>query len=552
MTAEHQAAPENSSFTPLISGMTFERLVDQAPVLMWVADIESRRVYFSKHWYRYTGQTPGTAVDRGWIETVHPDDRIAVMKAFNLAAKDQIGAKHVYRLKSKSGEHRWVLDRATPLHNGQGIFIGHIGSITDIHNRKVAEEKAKENELKYQESELRFRKLVETLPIGVYYVDVEGRLQFMNRVMLKIWCNESNTFALRWSGAYKIYDSNGKEMLPDQYPTRRAFLERHSLVEEATIEAPDGECKHVICYPQPLCDAAGVCTGVMDFIVDITDQRLSEEKLQTLMRDLEDRVGKRTIELKQANEDLMRANNDLEQYAYIASHDLQEPLRKIKFFADLLSKRLGDPESYHIYLSKIEASASRMSTLIHDVLNYSTLLKNTPAFVDVDLNDIAHEMLISFAYDIDIKKATVTVAPLPIIQGVPSQFLLLFNNLFGNSLTFSQGSPTIEITSREVAGKDKSKLGADPNRRYVQIDFKDNGIGFSEAYGDKIFDVFERLHDKGSHTGNGMGLPLCKKIIENHKGFIAARSSEGLGSTFEIYLPLPKEPFNSHVTSASF
>lgn len=416
MSAEHHAIPENSIFSAGTSRITLEQLVDEAPVLIWVSDTQRRHVYFSKEWYRYTGQSPETALGRGWIEAVHPDDRVAAVHAFDLATNDRTAVKHVYRLRSKSEDYRWMLDRARPFYDDQGIFIGHIGSITDIHNRKIAEEKATENERRYQ---------------------------------------------------------------------------------------------------------------------------LSEEKLEVLMRDLEDRVEKRTLELKQANSELIRANNDLEQYAYIASHDLQEPLRKIRFFADLLSQRPGDTERFYFYLSKIQASASRMSTLIHDVLNYSTLSKNTRASADVDLNDIAREVLKSFEDEISNKNATVTVGPLPILQGVPSNFLLLFNNLLGNSLTFSERPPAIEITSKEVDGKDKASLGADPDRRYVQIDFKDNGIGFDQAYGDRIFEVFERLHDKGSHTGNGMGLPLCKKIVENHNGFIAARSAVGHGSTFEIYLPLP-------------
>lgn len=415
MRDEYQAIPQNSSFISGTSRITLQQLVDQAPLLIWVSDIERRHLYFSKEWYRYTGQSPETGLGRGWIEALHPDDRIGAVKTFECAARDRVEAKHIYRLRSQAGEYRWMLDRGRPLYDDQDVFVGHVGSITDIHDRKLAEEQAKENLLKYQ---------------------------------------------------------------------------------------------------------------------------LSEEKLEALTRDLEDRVEKRTLELKQANNELMRANNDLEQYAYIASHDLQEPLRKIRFFADLLSQRPGDTKSFHIYLSKIQASATRMSTLIHDVLNYSTLAKNASAFGDVDLNQVANEMLFSFEDEIANKNATVTVGPLPRVQGVASQFLLLFNNLLGNSLTFSEGSPVIEITAQEVNQKDKAESDADPNKRYVQIDFKDNGVGFDQAYGDRIFEVFERLHDKGSHTGNGMGLSLCKKIVENHNGFIAAKSMKGQGSTFKIYLPI--------------
>ncbi|HEU5145938.1 MAG TPA: ATP-binding protein [Chryseosolibacter sp.] len=356
--------------------------------------------------------------------------------------------------------------------------------------------------------------------------------------MRTIWGEDFDAgAAIKWSGAYKIYDSNGNALAPDNYPARKAFLEQRAIGEEVIVETRNGERRHVTCYLQPLFSADGSCSGTMNLVADITDRKLSEQKLAGLMSDLENRVEQRTMQLKQANDHLTRANYDLEQYAFIASHDLQEPLRKIRMFVDLASRNRHDVQRLSLYLNKIDASATKMSTLVKDVLNYSMLLMNASEFVQVDLNDIASKTLAELASQIFIKNAKVTVGSLPVVPGVHSQLLLLFNNIVLNSLTFTDVSPQIVISADEVDGAQISQLGADTRQRYARIEFKDNGIGFDETYKDRIFDIFERLNTWGSHTGNGMGLPLCKRVVENHHGFITATSKRGSGSTFEVYLP---------------
>lgn len=399
------------------------------------------------------------------------------------------------------------------------------------------EDTVKANEIKYQESEYLFKQLVDSLPLGLYLTDDTGHISLVNPEMRRIWGQDSDPSVTAWSGAYKLYDSNGNELTRDDHTAKKAFLEQRTIEEEVTVETHAGERRHLVCYSQPILSVDGSCSGIMTIVADITDRKLSEQKLAGLMIDLEDRVEKRTIQLKQANDDLIRANYDLEQYAYIASHDLQEPLRKIRMFVDLLSRNHHDPQSLQLYLKKIDASASKMSTLVKDVLNYSTLLMNRPSFVEVDLNEIARKTLAGLASQIFIKNAKVTVASLPIVPGVDSQLLLLFNNIVANSLTFTDVSPAIAIKADEIDGEKISDLGADAKLRYVKIEFNDNGVGFDEEFKDRIFDIFERLQAGGSHTGNGMGLPLCKRIVENHNGFITATSKRGSGATFEVYLP---------------
>ncbi len=236
--------------------------------------------------------------------------------------------------------------------------------------------------------------------------------------------------------------------------------------------------------------------------------------------------------LAEQNIALEKSNRDLEQFAHIASHDLQEPLRKIQTFANLLRRR-DDPAEWTKYTQKIEESAFRMSQLIESVLHYSRVSQGEDPSEETDLNDIVARICTDFELMIQEKNAVVECAVLPTIPGVPLQLSQLFSNLFSNALKFSTGQPHIRITAQEVAGHPP----LDPSRAYVHIRFEDNGIGFSQEYADRIFDIFQRLHNQQTYAGTGIGLALCKKIVENHGGTIMARGELGKGARFDIYLP---------------
>jgi PAS domain S-box-containing protein len=243
--------------------------------------------------------------------------------------------------------------------------------------------------------------------------------------------------------------------------------------------------------------------------------------------------------LRLLNEQLVKSNQDLEQFAYVASHDLQEPLRKIQTFAQLAQKDIESNGSPRQYLEKITGAAKRMAELINAVLNYSRLSKKREEFQQVDLNAI----LVNIETDLELliaeKQATIQAKPLPSIDGIPLQLSQLFFNLIGNSLKFSTNKPVINISSRILTGKDISRQAV-PDRKemYVELVFNDNGLGFEQQYAERIFTIFQRLHDKQSYTGTGIGLALVKKIVENHNGYITAESKLGEGASFYIYLPV--------------
>jgi signal transduction histidine kinase len=254
----------------------------------------------------------------------------------------------------------------------------------------------------------------------------------------------------------------------------------------------------------------------------------SRQQLQTLYEEVEKKVIERTKELHFLNEELKRSNHDLEQFAYVASHDLQEPLRKIQTFAKYLrTDELNINEISAKHIEKIAASAERMRKIIDDLLAYAKLNADKTQFQQTNLNEISKTVINDLELLISQNKATVHVTKLPVIECIPIQMNQLFYNLINNALKFSsvERQPNIDIIFKELSVHE------------FEIIVKDNGIGFDQDYALQIFDMFQRLNNSSQYSGTGIGLALCKKITENHKGSIAAISEIDKGTQFIIRLP---------------
>ena len=247
-------------------------------------------------------------------------------------------------------------------------------------------------------------------------------------------------------------------------------------------------------------------------------------------------------QLQQKITELQRTNSELEQFAYVASHDLQEPLRKIKTFSSLIVERFNDPAASFakVYLNKVINAASRMSSLINDLLNFSSLSDQSRQFVETDLNKILEKIYNDFELTIQEKKAVVTREPLREIEAVPLQMNQLFYNLLNNALKFTRPNVPahISITASMLQPEQVAGHGLHAGIPYQEIVIKDNGIGFNQEYAKKIFVIFQRLNSKETYTGTGIGLALCQKIVLNHHGVIYAASKEKEGASFHVILPL--------------
>jgi two-component system CheB/CheR fusion protein len=246
-------------------------------------------------------------------------------------------------------------------------------------------------------------------------------------------------------------------------------------------------------------------------------------------------------ELLKSNKALVKANGMLEEFAFISSHDLQEPLRKIQTFSNMLYRPDAQLNEYsQIYADKIRSSATRMSDLIKDLLQFSALVKGGPLkLVKINLNEILKNILLDYELVIERENATMTISPLPEIFGIPVQMNQLFYNLIGNALKFAKQNPTVSVSSRAVTPADfLTHPALKKNVQYVCIQVKDEGIGFDQQYANKIFVLFQRLHDRKGVEGTGIGLAICKKIVEDHHGFIYAEGKEGEGATFTIFFTM--------------
>lgn len=286
-----------------------------------------------------------------------------------------------------------------------------------------------------------------------------------------------------------------------------------------------GEHIDVSVTVSPIKDGTGTVIGASTIARDITEQKQAETHLKALTADL------------------MHSNRELQDFASVASHDLQEPLRKIQTFTDDLAENstatLND-ESRDT-LKRIQNAAGRMQRLINDLLSLSRITSRAQPFVRVDLNNVAREVLSDLEVRIKETGGRVDISEIPTIDAEPLQMRQLFQNLIGNALKFNSPgrAPVVTVHGELIGGEERSDGNSSQARtqQLCQITFADNGIGFDEKYVDRIFAMFQRLHGRNEYSGTGMGLAICRRIAEHHGGNVTARSIPGTGSTFTVTIP---------------
>jgi signal transduction histidine kinase len=286
---------------------------------------------------------------------------------------------------------------------------------------------------------------------------------------------------------------------------------------------------------------------------EIDFRKNAEQQLNAMNQSLEQKIAQRTEKLVAANAELAKKNLELQQFAYIASHDLKEPLRKIQIFGNLIKDKMVTPgDKNELYVQKVIHSADRMSSLVNDVLAYSAI--DIPKkFEPVDLNKVLHEILNDFEILIEEKRAVISKNNLPVIEMIPIQARQLLQNLVANAIKFSREGvdPLITVNADLLAEKDWNATHAETGKaKYCIITVTDNGIGFQDEYSDKIFSIFQRLHSSDAFEGTGIGLAIAKKITETHKGSIMAKSEPGKGSVFSVLLPLQQMDPSDNPTNA--
>lgn len=294
---------------------------------------------------------------------------------------------------------------------------------------------------------------------------------------------------------------------------------------------------HLQNYYVPLFDEQEDVYAVMVIGHDITELVEANDKLRISNETLADKIT-----------ELQRSNQDLEQFAYVASHDLQEPIRKIATYTDKLltrsKEKLGDETK--LYLERISKSTNRMYELINGLLLYSRITREGNLFTQTSLDVIIKQVLADFELKIQQQNAVVSCQRMPVLEAIPVQVNQMFTNLISNSLKFAKKDvkPVIQIAASDLTDEQKNFYNLNPKAHYVNIFYLDNGIGFEQQYADRIFELFQRLHDRSSYPGSGIGLAICKKIVNNHNGQIYVFSEPDKGATFQIIMPYRQKPFS--------
>lgn len=417
----------------------------------------------------------------------------------------------------------------TPLYNASGNVYGVMNTAAEVTDLHVAKQKI-------EQSEQNLRTMILQAPVAMcILLGPLHKIEVANELMIELW-------------GKPVADVMGKpvfEALPDARQQGLEQLLDHVFATGETFKANErpvvllrnGKLETVyqnFVY-EPYKDGDGTIRGVLVVSIDVSEQVVARQQIEEV-------VTERTKELELVNKNLQKSNAELAQFAHIASHDLQEPLRKISTFTQMLEKRIEnhlDSQSKN-YVNKIISSTFRMNTLIRDVLAYSELVKETEIFTEVNLNQIVESVITDFELLIEQKEATIEYDTLPVVEAIPLQMSQLFSNLIGNSLKFirKEQKPIIKISFSLLTEEEINQSQLDTSIGYYKIQFRDNGIGFKEEQSEHIFNIFQRLHRKSEYEGTGIGLAMCKKIAINHHGDLNAKGSSENGAVFNVILPI--------------
>lgn len=437
---------------------------------------------------------------------------------FNTGKMFRADSAMLHVLRDGKLEEKYFNVTFSPLFDAKGNVYAIIDVSVEVTDTVLARKRI-------EEKEKELREVIVSAPIGICVVSgFPAQVDEINDRFLTIIGKQREM--------QKEVSVMFKHELENVYKTGSKFIAEEREMQITLDNA--AENKYITFEFIPLLDVNGAIAKVMIVAIEMTHQ-------VHMRMEIEKAVTERTKELAASNINLQRSNYELEQFAYIASHDLQEPVRKINTFLGILENSLGNVNGKsELYFEKIKDSTQRMETLIRDVLAFSILSPNSGLLCNVNLQDTLSEVINENELLIIKKHAKIHYVDLPQIKAIPSQMLQLFNNLMSNSLKYSQQGipPVVTITAARLKNEELSEHPQlSPQREYIKIEFTDNGIGFGEEHRERIFKIFQRLHGKNEFEGTGIGLAICQKIVHNHGGEIIARPKVEGGAVFTIILP---------------
>lgn len=531
----------------------FQIVVRATNDVVWDWDLLTNQVWWNQNVQTLGYSTENVSSDtRWWREHIHPEDRLRVVSNMNAAiASGKQFWSNEYRFLRGDNSYAYILDRGYVVYDNTGKAVRMIGAMMDMSDHKRVEEELLKQNMRSQLFSDVTVKIRESLDINeilhTSVTEVQQLLHADRVVIFRLWSDGSGTIV--------------KEAVVPGFPVLQAwniidpcfnqsYIEKYRHGRIGSIQDVDNTSIDP-CYYEMLQSFGAKANLVVPILFKnqlwgllIAHQCAHPRNWTTweaeLLRQLADQIG---IAVSQAQlleqetrqrEELARSNDELQQFAFIASHDLQEPLRKIKTFGDRLKATCGDAFTAQgrDYLERMQNAAQRMQSLIEDLLTLSRVTTRAQPFVSVDLAQVAQEVLSDLEVAIQQSDAHVEVGELATITADPLQMRQLLQNLIGNALKFhrQQEPPFVKIYTEATRMINGSEL--------CQIIVEDRGIGFDEKYLGRIFNIFQRLHGRSEYEGTGIGLAICRKIAERHNGSITATSILGHGAKFIVTLPM--------------
>jgi PAS domain S-box-containing protein len=509
----------------------FRLLATSISQIIWIADIKGNIEYLSDQWEKYTGLTIAEGVEQ-FSSLIHKDDVDDVRAKWKTALELGAPWQAEFRLlDTRTNQYAWFAGHTLPLKDENGKVIKWIGSSSNIQSQKEVSDQLS---ALVAEKTADLNKVNETLKL-------RNNELFHTQNFLQTVLNSSVEMIASFDKDLRYTFVNDKVEqlmnLPAEKLVGKKVTEAHPGIDKTDIydmlqRALRGETIHSQ-------QRASIFTEGRTLESFCVPYRKDEEILGviTMHRDITSFI--------RLTEDLRRSNSDLQQFAHVTSHDLKEPVRKIKLYSDLIKTNFESllPEKGKSYLSKIENSTNRISAMIDGVLQYSSIDELHQGYLKIDLNSILKDIVDDLEIPISEKNATIKIDDLPAVIGSKTLIYQLFYNLFNNSLKFARQNVSllISVKADKVTRKELPNSDHLPEyERYHRIAISDNGIGFDQSYSEKIFESFLRLNPKDKFEGTGLGLSLCKKIVDRHNGFITASGKVNEGATFTVYLPVRK------------
>ena len=507
---------------------TLQRSEELGKISSWRWNVKKNKLDYSDNHYRLLGFKPEqfNASKEHFMDVVHPEDKQIINQTSEQMFESLVNQPVFYRIIRADGEVRYFKSKGIFFKDqeGEDIFIGTNADVTDEHYNSIKlKQRNAELESKNEELNIMTEMFENAEQIGLFSSwswDVRTNRSILSDNYYRLVGCEPQSFESNFKFFLEFVHPDDRHIAIE---ANRRMAETHQGVSSFyRIIRKDGALRYFRSISKVLKNTKeqSFLTG---YITDVTEQHLSD------------------LALQKRNVDLENTNAELTAFNHVASHDLQEPLRKIQVFISRLKEVENLTGVAEMYFTRIESAATRMRTLIDDLLAFSRANSSEMNFEFVDLNKILDKSLRDLSEVILEKKAKIKCDTLPSLNVIPFQIQQLFINLIGNALKYARPNVPlcIAVICKKVEGKDFSTLRVkNTNAPYYKISIKDNGLGFEQQYAEVIFNPFQRLQNKEGYAGTGIGLSICKKVVENHAGVITAEGKVGEGSTFSFFLPI--------------